>query len=146
MKKEITLIVQVEGEKKKLVIDNPDAIGYLCHSIMKVSDEEKIRDKFIMTQRKTVNTSTTLPNSSIIYYFADLLLRFMRSSRTVSQESEKKVKHTKKELELASRLVYFTKISKNKKFCDIESDTLKGYLSRKKEINEESNIYPSLEG
>lgn len=142
--KEIKLTIEVEGERKKLVIDDPNAVGYLYHSIIKTACEEKIQDRYIMTQRRIVNISTSLPNSAHIYYFANILLRFMGSLRYVWGE-EKAVKHTKKELELTSRLIYFTGLSKNKNFCDIESDTLKGYLSRKKEINEVSNIYPIVE-
>jgi len=144
LKKDIKLTIEVQGKKKKLIIDDPDAIRYLNYSLIKTAREEMIKDKYVMINRKIVNVSTSLPNSTIIYYFAYTLLRFMRGLRDV-WGTEMPVKHTKKELELVSRLVYFTKLSKNKNFCDIESDTLKGYLSRRKEINEASSIYPSNE-
>ena len=60
---------------------------------------------------------------------------------------KKGAKHSLKEMEIASRLVYFTKLSTNKTWLDIENETLKAFIKQYKNLDlnyKTSNIYTTF--
>jgi hypothetical protein len=147
MSKETKITLSVKGEKA-LVIDNPTAIfmlAFMANNFFEKS--ENITQQYIMNYCPPLPESKSMNDSPHIAFFAKMFLDLFDKISPIVSKRKKGAKHSVKELELVSRLVYFTKLSTNKKLLDIESQTLKAYLKQYKTLNlslRRSNIYTSF--
>lgn len=139
-------IILYKGKKKEVVIDDPTAIFYLMRSCFLKRKEEKIDKTFLMTNKTELNIPVNFSVSINIYCFANMFLTFFDTDKNIKDMRKKNTLHSKKEKELVSLLIYFTKLSNTQSWLDAESDTLKAFLHqyKYKDIKSTSNIYPSI--
>lgn len=147
MNKEAKITLSIKGEKA-LVIDNSTAL-YLLAVITNdfFNEHEGITEQYLMNYCPKLPESKSMESSPHIAFFAKMFLDLFDKISPIVSKRKKGAKHSIKELELVSRLVYFTKLSTNKKLLDIENETLKAYLKQYKTLNlslRRSNIYTSF--
>ena len=146
LNKETKITLSIKGEKS-IVIDNPTALHLLAETIDHRLDDMDLTETYRMNYCKRLPDSKPMSDSPHIFYFAQMFLQLFNKQKSIVDKRKKGAKHSVKELELVSRLVYFTKLSTNKKLLDIESQTLKAYLKQYKTLNlslRRSNIYTSF--
>ncbi len=145
--REIKIEVRITGMKKPIIIDNPTAIYLLVESCERRIEEEQLEDLYIMNYRKPMQESKSLKDSPHIYYFAKMLLNFFDTVESIRNKRKKGANHSLKEMDIVSKLIYFTKLSSNKSWLDIECETLKAYIKQYKNLDlnyKESNIYDNF--
>lgn len=145
--REIKMEVRIEGMKKPIIIDSPTAIHLLIDSCETRMEEEHMENLYIMNYRKPLKESKSLKDSPHIYYFTKMFLNFFDRTESIRNKRKKGAKHSLKEMEIASRLVYFTKLSTNKTWLDIENETLKVFIKQYKNLDlnyKTSNIYTTF--
>ena len=146
LNKEAKITLSIKGQKS-IVIDNPTALHLLAETIDQRLDDMDLTETYRMNYCKRLPDSKPMSDSPHIFYFAQMFLQLFNKQKSIVDKRKKGAKHSVKELELVSRLVYFTKLSTNKKLLDIESQTLKAYLKQYKTLNlslRRSNIYTSF--
>lgn len=146
LNKEAKITLSIKGQKS-IVIDNPTALHLLAETIDQRLDDMDLTETYRMNYCKRLPDSKPMSDSPHIYYFAQMFLQLFNKQKSIVDKRKKGAKHSVKELELVSRLVYFTKLSTNKKLLDIESQTLKAYLKQYKTLNlslRRSNIYTNF--
>ncbi len=147
LKKETKITLSAKGEKN-IIIDNPTALHFIADTLTEKLNNEPIwREHFIMNNHKPLEESRSMSDSPYIYYFAKMFLNFFNVEQSVKSKRKKGAAHAIKELELISHLIYFTKLSTNEKWLDIESQTLKAYLKQYKNLDlslRRSSIYTSF--
>ena len=134
--------------KQKTSVESPIALRFLADAIQKQLehvDDETIKTLYLREK----DDETIIPKETpIIVYFAKILLGFFNTQEQVRNKRRKDAKHSLKEMEIVSLLVYFSRLSVNDSWTDIENDTLKGYLGGKykdyKYPNNISSIYPEF--
>lgn len=145
--KDIKLKVHIEGETKPFIIDNPNAICLLIASCQSELKSKPWHEQYIMNHREPLKKSKSLKDSPHIYYFAKIFLNFFDTVESIRNKRKEGAKHSLKEMDIASRLVYLTKLSTNKNLLDIECQTLKAYIKQYKNLDlayKESNIYDNF--
>lgn len=146
LNKEAKITLSIKGQKS-IVIDNPTALHLLAETIDQRLDDMDLTETYRMNYCKRLPDSKPMSDSPHIYYFAQMFLKLFDRQKSIIDKRKKGAKHSVKELELVSQLVYFTKLSTNKKLLDIESQTLKAYLKQYKSLNlslRRSNIYTNF--
>lgn len=146
LNKEAKITLSIKGQKS-IVIDNPTALHLLAETIDQRLDDMDLTETYRMNYCKRLPDSKPMSDSPHIFYFAQMFLKLFDRQKSIIDKRKKGAKHSVKELELVSRLVYFTKLSTNKKLLDIESQTLKAYLKQYKSLNlslRRSNIYTNF--
>ena len=146
LNKDAKITLSIKGQKS-IVIDNPTALHLLAETIDQRLDDMDLTETYRMNYCKRLPDSKPMSDSPHIFYFAQMFLKLFDRQKSIIDKRKKGAKHSVKELELVSRLVYFTKLSTNKKLLDIESQTLKAYLKQYKTLNlslRRSNIYTSF--
>ena len=76
-----------------------------------------------------------------------MVLNFFNKQPKIRSQRKKGAKHSLKEMELVSRLIYLTRLSKNEAWLEIENDYLKGYLKQYKDLDftyRSSSVYDSF--
>ena len=76
-----------------------------------------------------------------------MLLCFFNMQPQIRNKRKAGTKHSLKEMELVSFLIYFTRISTNDKWLDIENEYLKAYLKQYQDYNypnNTNNVYPEF--
>lgn len=145
--REATMKLSVKGAKG-VSIDSPTAIHFIAAAIEeKLKREPYWEEHYIMNWHRPLEDTKAWKDSPYIYYFAKMLLNFLRTMPGVRQLRKAGAKQSVKEMELVSRLVYFTKLSTNKKWLDIESQTLKAYLKQYKNLDtslRRSSVYENF--
>lgn len=134
--------------KQKTSVESPIALRFLADAIQKQLehvDDETIKTLYLREK----DDETIIPKETpIIVYFAKILLGFFDTQEQVRNKRRKDAKHSLKEMEIVSLLVYLSRLSVNDSWTDIENDTLKGYLGGKykdyKYPNNISSIYPEF--
>ena len=133
--------------RRKVVLESPAAIKTIASmmvSYMETIDENEFKT---LNRRKRKDEQTMLKESPYIAFFARIMLIFFNLQPQIRAKRKKGANHSIKEMNLVSQLVYFTKISRNKSWLDIENDTLKAYLKQYKDYeypNNISSIYPEF--
>ena len=147
LKKDAKITFSAKGEEN-IIIDNPTALHFIADTLTeKLSNEPIWREHFIMNYHKPLEDSKSMSDSPYIYYFAKMFLNFFNVEQTVKSKRKKGASHAIKELELVSHLIYFTKLSTNKTWIDIEKRTLKSYLKQYKNLDlalRRSNTYTNF--
>ncbi len=117
-------------EDKKIVIDEPHVLKYISSILDKGLD----RDNFMYNHILLSDTSKTTEKSDtfLIGLFAETFLEFLNQNVKVKVRAKKGSQVSYSKLLLISRLVYFTKLSKNDKFKDAD-ETLKGCIKQYKD-------------
>lgn len=141
-KNPISISVKVEG-KHQVIVDNSNAIAHIAASIINTLNEA---EKHIWMQTQRVDFNYAEEKESVqIWLFTKMFQDFFNliPYKDLFKGRQKKGSTTSlSKILLISRLIYFTRISKNKKFLDDE-DHLKGYIKQYKDkrINTVNSIY-----
>ena len=127
-----------KSSKSKANLDDTRAIHFIANAI------DTLR---YLSGRIENENAKDIADSPIIAFFANMLLRFFNTQSQIRDKRKKGASYSVKELELVSHLIYFTKLSTNKNWLDIENKTLKPFLKQYK--NHEypktrNNIYPEF--
>lgn len=148
MKKEAKMTLKVKGQKSAVVVESPTALCLMATLVKEfLEDNPEWETLYGMNCHKPLPEPKSMSDSPYIYYFAKMLLNFLRTVPTVREKRKAGARHSVKELELVSRLVYFTRLSTNRNWLDIESQTLKAYLKQYKSLDttlRRSNVYDSF--
>lgn len=140
----IEMTIKVKGVKGSVKIDSPTALHFLAETCKNELEKYDIEEYAWLNYQELQNEATGLKDSPMIFFFANMLLKFFDSQECVRNKRRKGAKHSVKERILISRLICFTRISPNKSFL-IDDELLKSYLKQYKESdfwNRTSSIYP----
>lgn len=132
-KNPISISVKVEG-KHQVVVDNSNAIAHIAASIINTLNDAE-EHPWMQTQGVDFSNVTEEKQSVQIWLFAKMFQVFFNLIPYKDQFKGRQKKGSTISLSktlLISRLIYFTRISKNKSFLDDE-DTLKGYIKQYKD-------------
>lgn len=125
---------------KKIVIDEP----YVLEHLSSILDAGLDRDDYMYNNVSLCDTSQTTEKSDtfLIGFFAEKFLQFLNQNVKVIIRAKRGSQISYSKLLLISRLVYFTKLSKNDKFKDSD-ETLKGCIKQYKDykVSVSSLIY-----
>lgn len=132
--------------KLKTEIDSTDAIRFIAKAIsgFKVDGIQELKR---LNYSEKADKPACLNDSPFIAYFAKTFLMFFNTQPGIRNKRKKGANHSKKEMDLVSRLVYLTRLSDNDKWLDIESEYLKGYLKQYKDYkypNNTNRFYPAF--
>ena len=142
-----TMTLHFMANKRKTTIESPIALRFLADAIQNQLDKAVptiIKDLYL---REVESEKKYTPDSAIIVYFAKILLDFFDTQTQIRNKRKKGSKHSLKEMDIVSQLVYFSNLSYNKCWTDIENETLKGFLNQYKNYsypNNISSIYPEF--
>lgn len=144
-----TMILNFACGKNKFKVDNPDAIRFIKDAIIDYSkrvDVQTLREINIKVEDEKFDSPS---DTAFIAYFARMFLLFFCVQPQIVAKRKAGAKHSKKEMELVSLLVYFTKLSDNENWFCPEEKYLKAYLKQYKDKwhkfpNNISSIYPDF--
>ena len=133
--------------KNKTTIESPIAIKFLAKAIknqLEETDQTTIKKLYL---RDEDTNSKMIKDSPFIAYFANILLGFLDTQEHIINMRKKGAKHSLKEMDLVSKLVYFSNLSKAESWEYSENETLKAFLKQYKDYkypNNISSIYPEF--
>lgn len=142
----IELNIRVKGIRGTIKIDSPTALHFMADSCKKRVEEEKLEESAWLQYQEIQEEATNLKDTPIIYFFANMFLKWFNSQESVYSKRRKGAKHSTKERILISRLIYFTRISTEKIWLT-DDEILKSFLKQYKESdfwNRTSSIYPEF--
>ena len=159
--REESMTLKFKCGKKKAELDSQLAITVLSSLIEDFneqldqecsSEDENISKRAyqlraLLNKREVKEASDVPKDSPIIVYFANMLLSFFDTQSQICSQRRTDVKHTMREMELVSKLVYLTGLSTNKDWNDIENEYLKAFLKQYKDYkypNNTSSVYPEF--
>ena len=160
--REEPMTLKFKCDKKKAELDSQLAITVLSSLIEDFneqldqecsSEDENISKRAyqlraLLNKREVKEDSDVPKDSPIIVYFAKMFLNFFDMQSQICSKRRPGVNHTKIEMELVSKLVYFTGLSTNKQWDDIENEYLKSFLRQYKDnnkyLNNRSSVYPEF--
>ena len=119
----------------------------MAEAIAKHLNESDIQTLRNLNGKEQEDESIIIKESPFIAYFANMFLRFFSTQPYIRDKRKAGANHSKKEMELVSLLVYFTKLSKNESWYCPEEKYLKAYLKQYKGYkypNNISNVYPEF--
>lgn len=133
--------------KSKVSLDDARAIHFIADAVENALKEANYDTLRHLSRRVVDENAKDVADSPIIAFFANMLLRFFNTQPQIKEQRKKGATYSLKELELVSRLVYFTKLSTNKSWLDIENKTLKPFLKQYKNYEYPkmtNSIYPEF--
>ena len=142
-----TMLLNFKTGKQKTTIESPVALQFLADAIqnqLENADQTTIKSLYLREEDKETKT---ISDSPLIVYFAKILLDFFNTQDHIRNKRKKGAKHSLKEMDLVSQLVYFSNLSKAKSWIEPESETLKAFLKQYKDYqypNNVSSIYPEF--
>lgn len=142
-----TMTLDFKAGKLKAAVDDTHALRFIADAIEKCVNEADRDTLKYLSRRVREKEDTMLHESPYIAYFAKMLLAFFNTQPQIRNIRKKGAKQSRKEMELVSRLVYFTRLSKKESWNDIENETLKGYLKQYENYrypNNISKVYPEF--
>ena len=160
--REESMTLKFKCGKKKAELDSQLAITVLSSLIddfnEQLDQECSSKDENIskrayqlraLLNKREIKEDADVPKDSPIYaYFAKMFLNFFDVQSQICSKRRPGVNHTKIEMELVSKLVYFTGLSTNKQWDDIENEYLKSFLRQYKDnnkyLNNRSSVYPEF--
>lgn len=137
------MLLNFKAGKRKTTVDSPVALRFLADAINKQLENT---DKSLY-QREQDEEAKQEKDSPIIVYFAKILLDFFNTQDQIKNKRKKGAKHSLKEMDLVSQLVYFSNLSTNKSWIAPENETLKAFLKQYKDYkyaNNISSVYPEF--
>ena len=141
------MLLNIKVGKQKTTVESPVALRFLADAINKQlenADQVTIKSLYLREQDKETKQEKDSP---IIVYFAKILLDFFNTQDHIRNKRKKGAKHSLKEMDLVSQLVYFSNLSTNKSWTEPENETLKAFLKQYKDykyVNNVSSIYPEF--
>ena len=141
------MLLNIKAGKQKTTVESPVALRFLADAINKQlenADQVTIKSLYLREQDKETKQEKDSP---IIVYFAKILLDFFNTQDHIRNKRKKGAKHSLKEMDLVSQLVYFSNLSTNKSWTEPENETLKAFLKQYKDykyVNNVSSIYPEF--
>ena len=144
-----TMILNFECGKYKFKVDNPDAIRFIKDAIIDYSKRVDIQTLREINIKVEEDESKSIEDTPFIAYFAEMFLLFFCIQPQIVAKRKAGAKHSLKEMELVSLLVYFTKLSKNETYLCPDDRYLKQVLKQEKAKrhklpNNISSIYPDF--
>ena len=141
-------MLNFKSGKQKTFVESPTALKFLADAIQNQLSELEQSDIIkALYIRKEDSNAKSLKDSPIIVYFARIILSFLDSQEQIKNKRKKGANYSIKEMDLVSQLVYFSNLSTNNSWTDIENETLKGFLKQYKDYeypNNVSSIYPEF--
>ena len=110
-----TMTLNFKAGKLKAAVDDTHALRFIVDAIKKCLDEADHDTLKYLSRRIREEKDAMLNDSPYIAYFAKMLLAFFNTQPQIRDKRKKNAKQSRKEMELVSRLVYFTKLSKKQK-------------------------------
>lgn len=141
------MLLNFNAGKLKVKVESPIAIQFLADAIQNKLDNADQTTIINLYLREEEEESTQIKDSPIIAYFAKILLDFFDTQEQIRSKRKKGAKHSHKEMDLVSQLIYFSGLSINKCWTETENETLKSFLRQYKDYkypNNVSNIYPEF--
>ena len=141
------MLLNIKAGKQKTTVESPVALRFLADAINKQlenADQVTIKSLYLREQDKETKQEKDSP---IIVYFAKILLDFFDTQDQIRNKRKKGAKHSLKEMDLVSQLVYFSNLSINKSWTEPENETLKAFFKQYKDykyVNNVSSIYPEF--
>ena len=141
------MLLNFKAGKRKTMVESPIALRFLADAINKQlenADHDTIKSLYL---REAESEMRFTPDSSIIVYFAKILLDFFNTQDWIKNKRKKGAKHSLKEMDLVSQLVHFSNLSYNDCWKNIENETLKAFLKQYKDYkyaNNISSVYPEF--
>ena len=144
-----TMTLNFECGKNKFKVDNPDAIRFIKDAIIDYSKRVDIQTLREINIKVEEDESKSIEDTPFIAYFAEMFLLFFCIQPQIVAKRKAGAKHSLKEMELVSLLVYFTKLSKNETYLCPDDRYLKQVLKQEKAKrhklpNNISSIYPDF--
>lgn len=130
-----------------LIEDFNEQLDQECSSEDENISKRAYQLRALLNKREVKEASDVPKDSPIIVYFANMLLSFFDTQSQICSQRRTDVKHTMREMELVSKLVYLTGLSTNKDWNDIENEYLKAFLKQYKDYkypNNTSSVYPEF--
>ena len=144
-----TMTLNFECGKNKFKVDNPDAIRFIKDAIIDYSKRVDVQTLREINIKVEEDESKSIEDTPFIAYFAEMFLLFFCVQPQIVAKRKAGAKHSLKEMELVSLLVYFTKLSKNETYLCPDDRYLKQVLKQEKAKrhklpNNISSIYPDF--
>ena len=142
-----SMLLNFKAGKLKTTVESPIALRFLVDAIknqLENANHDTIKSLYLREAEAELKFT---PDSPIIVYFAKILLDFFNTQEHIRSKRKKGAKHSLKEMDLVSQLVYFSNLSYNDCWTDIENETLKAFLKQYKDYqypNNVSSIYPEF--
>lgn len=137
----------LKSGKIKLELDSPLALAMLSMFIKNSIKELNHQQIKHLSRRESKEEADVIKDSPIIAYFAKILLDFFNTQEHIINKRKKGAKHSLKEIELVSSLVYFTGLSKNESWLFPKEKNLVNTLKQYKNYrypNNVSSVYPEF--
>ena len=137
----------LKSGKIKLELDSPLALAMLSMFIKNSIKELNHQQIKHLSRRESKEEADVIKDSPIIAYFAKILLDFFNTQEHIKNKRKKGAKHSLKEIELVSSLVYFTGLSKNESWLFPKEKNLVNTLKQYKNYeypNNVSSVYPEF--
>ena len=144
---ENTMVLNFKVGKNKTTVESPVALIFLAEAVknqLEKTDQTTI--KKLYSRDEDTNTKM-IKDSPFIAYFANILLSFFDTQEHIINMRKKGAKHSLKEMDLVSKLVHFSNLSKAESWEYSENETLKAFLKQYKDFkypNNISSIYPEF--
>ena len=142
-----SMLLNFKAGKQKTTVESPIALRFLVDAIknqLENANHDTIKSLYLREAEAELKFT---PDSPIIVYFAKILLDFFNTQDHIRSKRKKGAKHSLKEMDIVSQLVYFSNLSYNDCWTDIENETLKAFLKQYKDYqypNNVSSIYPEF--
>lgn len=133
--------------KQKTSVESPIALQFLAEAIQKQLECSDHTTMKCLYTREEDEEAKVIKDSPIIVYFAKILLSFFDTQEHIKSKRKKGANYSIKEMDLVSQLIYFSNLSDNDCWIDIENETLKAFLKQYKDYeypNNVSNVYPEF--
>jgi hypothetical protein len=129
---EITVTVSVKG--KKVAINDPNTIYYIARFCTEGLDKYSDKIKPTFTAEKLLNNKVTTSYSVLLWHFSYILDTFFKVNPQFKGSNKRNSSTSLNKKLLISRLLYFTKLTKNEDYLsdeDIVKALLKQYKGHK---------------
>ena len=138
------MLLNLKVGKKKMNVESPVVLQFLADAIQNQLETADLKPLYIREQEEEAKQ---IADSPIIVYFAKILLTFFDTQDHIRQKRKKGANFSAKEMDLVGKLVYFSGLSTNESWIDVENETLKAFLKQYKDYqypNNISSVYPEF--
>ena len=140
-----SMLLNFKAGKKKMSVESPIALRFLADAVR--NQLETTEDIKTLSIREQEEETKQIADSPIIVYFAKILLSFFNTQEHIKLKRKKGANFSAKEMDLVGQLVYFSDLSRNESWTEIENETLKAFLKQYKDYqypNNISSVYPEF--
>lgn len=140
-----SMLLNFKSGKKKMSVESPVALRFLADAVR--NQLETAEDIKTLSIREQEEEAKQIADSPIIVYFAKILLSFFNTQEHIQLKRKKGANFSAKEMDLVGQLVYFSDLSRNESWTEIENETLKAFLKQYKDYqypNNISSVYPEF--